>query len=201
MHYCLYELNFRLFSLANCARDSKLSPKLTFLQEETAFHNRGQKIPTVSFPRLPCSKAMWPSPAQWGLRSSLIKEMQLCLLGSMLILVKIEIREDLRWEMFHCLMITRWWPREKWQSTDIVAPTLRQYTSNEVRTSWAEKKEALSLYHFHSVILLPTCQKTFICATMITVCIKFCIFFLLHNISLSFFKLIHSPQNYYLMAI
>lgn len=177
MHYCLDELISRIFSLANCARESQLSPKLTFLLEDY-FPQQRLKIPKVCFPKLLCSKGMWPSPGQWRLRGSLIQEMQLCLLGSLLFPVKIEMCEDLRWEMFSHLMITRWWLRET-DSTDIVESTLKQYTSNEVHTYWIEKKEALSLHHFYSGILLPTAKKhckwhMFLYTIMITVCVKFC---------------------------
>lgn len=122
MYYCLDEFISRIFSLANCARDSQLFPKLTFLLENH-FPQQRLKIPKVCFPRLLCSKSVWPSCGQWGLRSSLIKEVKLCLLGSILFPVKIEMCEDLRWEMFSHVMIRKWWARK----TDTALTVLSQH--------------------------------------------------------------------------
>lgn len=157
MYYCLDEFISRIFSLANCARDSQLFPKLTFLLENH-FPQQRLKIPKVCFPRLLCSKNVWPSCGQWELRSSLIKEVKLCLLGSILFPVKIEMCEDLRWEMFSHVMIRKWWAR-KTDSTDSVESTLKQYTSNEVHIYWIKEKEAISLHHFYSGILLPASKN------------------------------------------
>ena len=113
MHYCLAEFISRILFLADCARDSQLSPKLTFLLQDMTFHNRGLKISNVCFP------------GQWGLRDSLIKERQLCCLGNTLLPVKIEMCENLKWEMFKHLTIRRWWPRE----TDTALTLSNQHVS------------------------------------------------------------------------
>lgn len=137
MHYCFDEFISRIFSLANCARDSQLSPKLTFLLEDH-FPQQRLKIPKFCFPRLLCRKGMWPSPGEWGLRGSLIKEMHLCLLGSILFPVKIEMCKDLRWEISSHLTITRWWPRETDTALTLLSQhwnsaPLMKYILNELR--------------------------------------------------------------------
>lgn len=211
MHYCLAEFISRIVSLADCARDSKLSPKLTFLLQEMAFHNRGLKISNVCFLRLLCSKGMWPSPGQWGLRDSLIKERQLCCLGNTLLPVKIEMCENLKWETFKHLTIRRWWPRE----IDTALTLSNQHVSRNNMSlmryiliyllHWEKKKH----------LVYTTCIQVFcylqpknivndICLyiQLWSQCVSYFVSYFCHIIFYYYFLiLIYSPQSCYLMAI
>lgn len=151
MYYCLDEFFSRIFSCLPCQRLSVVSQHC-FLAKRNHLPQQRPKLPNACFPRLLCSKGMWPSPGQWGLRGSLNKEGHLFLLGNILLPVKLEMCEkDLRWEMFSHFMIMRWWPTE----ADTVEPTLKQYTSVEVYNwlKW-EKRSTYFLYHFWPGILL-----------------------------------------------